>query len=592
MVELYDKDLHFLGPADHVLRCSYTLKLNEMGSATIELPVGSTVHERITVGASFAKIWDGDTLIGFFRFSSADVSHETGGTVSYRLDGAECTLLDDLVAGHTELGGTGYPTANVLQRLLNYQTVQRWTLGRCDFYDEYQYNFEDVNLLEAVMSLGEVMISEYAFRFDTSTTPWTVNLVALTDTPTASLVYGRNAQRIRRTIDGKVVTRLYGRGYGEGDNQLTIASVNGGRAYIDAPQETMARYGIRAGIHVDTRQTDPATLKAQMAKILKAGQAPRITYDITAMDLYRETGEAWDAVAVGAQIAVLDETLGETVSCRVTEVEKPDMDGDPGGLRIVLGTGGKDAAEQLNSVLEKIGVHELYSQGATSMYAIRGSENADSSHPMVLDFYIPGNVLRINRCILKWQKSGYRVDFKMAAASAQEAATTASGGGATITTEEITGTASGILTSWPYVDADAQNIMHSTYVADGSVGSHQHGIQHLHRIPSIPFKIPPQTLQVSAHTHSLTIPGHTHQLTYGIATGGSTASSVTISVDGVNVYVSEGEMDITEYLERDTDGRVRRGMWHKVEIAPNGNARITATVFVQQFLQSRGGGDY
>lgn len=593
MIELYDKDLHFLGPADHALRHGYALKLNELSTARLELPTGDAANARITVGASFARVWDGDEFVGTFRFASAACGHEAGGAVSYSLDGAECTLLDDLIPGHCELGGTGVTTRQVMQAILSYQTTARWTVGRCDFNDEYQYNFEDVTLLEALMSLGGVLAEDYRFVFDTYQTPWSVSLVRLPAVPSASLVYRRNLQRVKRSVDGMVVTRLYGRGYGEGDNQLTIAPVNGGVPYLDAPLGVREEYGIRCGIHVDTRQTDAETLKAQMARILAAGQKPRISYDATAVDLFRETGEEEDRVSVGAMVRVIDETFPENVSCRVTQVEKEDADGDPGGLRIVLDTGGRDTAEQLNEVLEKIGVHELYSQGATSMYSIRGAENADSTHPMELDFYIPNNVLRINSCLLKWKKQPYRVDFKMAAATAGSGQTSQEGGGATITFTERSITMSPMTGGPTDVDGNAITNHFTQDASAGSYETHRHRIAlHYHKISNLSVTFPPQEIQISPHSHSFTIPGHSHELTYGITNGGGTANSVSIEVDGTYVPASEGEVDIAPYLETDANGKIRRGTWHTVSFQPDGNARIVATLFIQQFLQSRGGGDY
>jgi len=594
MIELYDKDMQFLGPASHAQRHGYTLKLNELSTASLETPTGDPVNEKITVCAGFARIWDADAFVGTFRFSSAAAGHEHGGAIAYSLDGAECTLLDDIVPGHLELGGMLVYTRDVLTYLLDCQTTRRWVLGRCDFNDQFQYNFEDVTILEAIMSVGETLTEPYRFVFDTYTTPWTVSLIRLSDEPSASLVYRRNMQRIKRSVDGAVVTRLYGRGYGEGDNQLTIASVNDGKTYIEAPLGVRQMYGIRCGIHVDTRQTDPETLKAQMERILAAGQTPRVSYDVTAIDLYRETGEGEDRIQLGDMVRVIDDTLPETVHCRVTQIEKADVDGDPGGLKIVLDTGGGDAAEQLNDVLEKIGVHELYSQGATSMYAVRGAENADETHPMELDFYIPGNVLRINSCLLKWKVQPFRVDFKMAAAAGSSSQTSAEGGGATVTWSRFiysqgyytgnpieTGTDDAL--EWPDVTGDAQ--------PSGTSHYHKIYMNHRHKF-NIGFTIPAQELQVSAHTHTVSIPAHTHELTYGITNGGSAAQGVAIEVDGTRISVPEGDLDICEYLERDEAGKIRRSQWHKVAFIPDGNARVVATLFIQQFLQSRGGGDY
>ena len=590
MVELYDGALAFIGPAGRAVRHGYTKKLNELPQATLELAVADPLNAAIIPGVTFARYTDRGRFVGTYRVASATIGHEPKGIARYILDGAECTLLDDMLSGWHEIGGTGMPTVEVLQYILDRQTTHRWHVGRCDFHDYYQYNFEDVTLLEAIMSLGEVLTDPYEIQFDTESNPWSVNIVRLGTEPRHSLVYHRNTQKVRRSIDGTVVTRLVGRGYGEGDNQLTIASVNDGKDYIDADPAAMAAYGVRMGVHVDTRQTDPETLKAQMERILAAGSRPQVTYEVTAYDLAQETGEREDDMALGEVVRVIDETMPEIVSCRITEIEKADIDGSPGDIRVVLDTGGGDTAEQLNEVLEKIGVQQLYSQGATSMYALRAAENADESHPMELEFYVPGNVLRINSCRLKYKISPYRVDFTMAAHGGGSTQTSASGGGISTTIPAYSIT-SDFATSEAKRSSDLMPITQIAEAADGN-GIHTHNVtDHLHTAKHV-IQIPAQTLKVDPHSHQVTIPSHTHQLTYGIATGGGTASSITITVDGSIVDSEDREIEIAPYLNKDDDGRITRGQWHTIQITPDGNARITANLFVQQFLQSRGGGDY
>ena len=590
MIEIYDGDMRFLGPADNVIRVGYTLKHNELGTAEAVLPMLDEMAGRIQVGRSFAKIYDGEDFVGTFRFSGATVGHERLGQAQYRLDSAECTLLDDMLEGWHEIGGDGYSTRQVMTYILAQQTTQRWTLGRCDFNDFYQYNFSDVTLLEALMSLGECLTDDYAFQFDTSATPWTVNLVRLSETPAASLVYSRNMTRMSRRIDGKVVTRLYGRGYGDGDNQLTIESVNNGLPYLDADQTAMDAYGVRMGVHVDTRQTDPETLRAHMQQILAKGCRPGVTYDVMATDLYMLTGQPDDRPGVGDLVRVVDETLEEPVLCRVSEIGKDDLDGDPGRLSIVLDNGGGgDIAAELNDVLERIGVQQLYSQGATSMYAVRGAENADSSHPMTLDFYIPGNVTRINKCLLRWKKEPYRVDFKMTSAGGYSSQTSEAGGGTSVTYPEQVITKTYVTTG--VTDNEGQAVtLPQTGVADGS-GNHVHTMQHYHGV-RVAVDIPSQQITLDDHTHKVEIPEHSHNLEYGITSGGSTAARVTILVDGNEVSEADSEIDVAPYLSTGSDGRIRRGAWHTIKFQPNGNARIVANLFVQQFLQSRGKGDY
>ena len=249
MIELYDPALHLMGTVDYALKTGYEIKHNDLSTASLEVACEDPVVQNILVPASFVRIWDGEEDLGFFRFAAIPRDeHAPQGVCTYSLQSAECTLLDDLLEGWHEIGGTGISTRDVLEYILARQSGKgmRWVLGDCDFNDYYQYNFQDVTLLEAIMSLGETLLEEYEFVFDSTSVPWTMHLRRLESEAMCSLVYRRNMTRFRRSVDGRVVTRLYGRGYGEGDNQLTIAAVNGGKDYVDADAGTMDKYGIRA----------------------------------------------------------------------------------------------------------------------------------------------------------------------------------------------------------------------------------------------------------------------------------------------------------------------------------------------------------
>lgn len=653
MIELYDQNLNLIRPIDYALRIGYELKLNELSTASLEVACEDETVGEILVPASFARIYDGDEDLGFFRFSAIPRDeHAPQGVCMYSLQSAQCTLLDDLLEGWHEIGGTGVSTRDVIEYILARQSrtgTQRWVLGDCDFTDYYQYNFQDVTLLEAIMSLGETLLDDYQFVFDSTAVPWTMHLRRAGSEAKRSLVYRRSMTRFRRSVDGRVVTRLYGRGYGEGDNQLTIASVNGGKDYIEADAAAMARFGVRCGVHVDTRQTDPATLMAHMRRILDAGQNPTVSYEADAIDLACATGEDWDRVYVGEKVLVLDEILGEAIAVRVTAKKKIDVDGDPGGISYTLDNSIADTAEELNEIRDKIGVHELYSQGATNMYSMQISENADASHPLVMCFYVPGNVLRINSCLMTWEIDRFRTHITLAKSGGGSSRTSSEGGGATVTLPEQTvrveiisggaidtdggsvtntGGASGLrtgsggshshtvnshthsidghrhalsaidegYTSYYYLN-DTGSKSPGTSTADThthSVPSHTHAMDHIHSITH-QHVIPSMSFTLSAHSHSVSIPAHTHELEYGIYEG-ARADSVSIVVDGTEVPASAigdtRELDVAPYLKTNDEGKVRRSAWHEVKFVPSGLTRLTANLFFQVFIQSRGAGDY
>jgi len=646
---LYNKALVPIGPLERALSLSYELKENEMNTAAICLAQGDAQNAQIVPGETFARIDDGGRDIGFFRF--CDIPRDERrrkGQVEYSLKSAECTLLDDLLEGWHELGGTGVKTREVLLYLLEHQTVKRWVLGECEFEDEFQYNFEDVTLLEAIASLGEVIVGGYAMRFDTTATPWTLHFTRAAQESAGSLVYGRNVQGIERSVDATVVTRLFGRGYGEGDNQLTIAGVNGGLDYLDAPGVSDP-YDVREGVYADRRQTDPAMLKARMEVILEMGCRPRVSYEVDAIDYYQATGEAVDDIRTGDTVRVLDEISGEVTALRVVSETHSDAIGDPGRVKYVLSTGRADSAEALNEVIEKIGVQELYSQGATNMYSMQLSDNADGEHPLEMRFYVPGNVLRINSCLIYWQLERFRTYATMAAAGGASARTSSSGGGMTVSTPEsvISDAAAtggplsggeGVSSVYTESAGDHSHVvnrhrhglpMHShnlnahthsistgasstgtpspvmtvgntagntEYYAPGTdeVDAHTHRFSHWHHA-TVTVTIPPMEFELEAHTHTLNIPDHTHELEYGVYEG-ERADEITLVVDGEEVPAEAigeaSELDVAPYLRKDADGRVTRGTWHTVAFTPDKLTRITEDLFFQVFIQSRGAGDY
>lgn len=651
MMLLYDKDLRFLGPVDFALKEGFEQKLNELSVASLELAAKDPANEKILVPASFARIYDGKKDLGFYRFAQLPRGEHTPlGRAAYSLQSAQCTLLDDLLDGWHEIGGTEFSTRMVLEYILSRQSAEgtrRWVLGDCEFEDYYQYNFQDVTLLEAIMSLGEVLLDPYEFVFDTTASPWTMHLRRAEEAAYCSLTYGRNATAIRRSITGGVVTRLYGRGYGEGDNQLTIASVNGGVDYLDADPETMAKWGVRCGVHVDTRQTDPATLKARMQAILEAGKQPRVSYEASAIDLARLTGESWDDVAAGKKVMILDEMLGMPVTVRVKSRKKDDAAGRPGDVAYVLDNAAADTAEELNEILEKIGVHELYSQGATNMYSMQVSDNADADHPLAMRFYVPGNVLRINSCLLTWNVERFRTYVTMTESGGGSSQTSQSGGGVTVTvptfaqsfaaaTSNPIGPGDDTMNetdgagdhdhktnehdhsfsdsaelSWNHVHMTGDTYTSGVYnygaktitvsgrtgkasPRTGTAGRHVHGMKHVHSV-EVSVKIPAQEIKIEGHRHIVEIPAHTHELQYGVYEG-ARAGGVTVRVDGEaipgDVNLSDREFDVAPYLKKNDDGRVTRGAWHEVEFVPDGLTRLTANLFFQVFIQSRGAGDY
>ncbi|PAE09675.1 hypothetical protein CHI02_24050, partial [Niallia circulans] len=107
--------------------------------------------------------------------------------------------------------------------MLSHQTTKNWVLGECAFEKYFAYKWENENgLLGPIHSIAEPFDENYEWTYDTSSYPWTLNLIKPSSTPTCEIRYAKNLIGITREDDPSNITnRIYALGYGEGINQLT-----------------------------------------------------------------------------------------------------------------------------------------------------------------------------------------------------------------------------------------------------------------------------------------------------------------------------------------------------------------------------------
>ena len=428
---LYDQDMKLLAVLENAV-VGYTLKNNDLSTATVSLPTPDEKNAYM-IAHNIVRIYDGDEEVGLFRIvGEPESSNALEGWTDYDLEHVIATLVDDVLFGYHEIGGTGIYTRNVAEYILSQQETTRWQLGQCDYADQYAYKFENTNLLAALFSLGNVLTDDYQFTFDTTTTPWTVNLIRLETATECEIRYRRNMQEISRTMDASaLVTRLYLLGYGEGVNQLTVKSVNGGLPYIEA--DTKGKWRAKSSVYADTTIEDPALLLARGWAVLEELKNPYIAYVATAIDLYRLTGLEWDKFMPGKMVHAWDEPAGIDFTARIVTKRKPDVYGDPGNVELEIANRVRDIADSINKIAERQGIAELYSQGATNLYSQQYADNADGNHPAVMRFYVPSGCVRINSVRLSWELGAFRA-YETGAAAGGGTTVTSAGGGATTKT--------------------------------------------------------------------------------------------------------------------------------------------------------------
>ena len=593
---------------------------------------------------------------------------------TYQCEHVIATLIDDVLFGQHIIGNRGTYTDEVISCILDAQTVRRWELDVCDFRRQFEYAWENENLLAALFSVPNSFTTPYIWRYDTSHYPWRLSLreIDASEHPAYYIRAEKNLLSFEEERAAKdICTKLYCLGYGEGVNQLGISEVNGGVPYLLAPQDKINEYGLITRIFVDRRFENAESLMERGKALLAELCEPTRARTFAVADLYELTGDDLDRAEVG-KIARF--TLDNTQTYITGVSRNHDI---PGDVAVTLATKAVDVAQTIADLADRQRIEQVYSQGATQIYAQSIQANATTEIKARLNFYIPAEMRIVNAVKVKISLSAFRSYSSVTSTSASLTATSTSGGGSTATSTSgggysATSSAGGAATAtstagggsnvtsggggYTYRSSSAVTLTAAnTYSSDsGGYGSanHNHGIAsgrwlltsngsispsgsvqwvpsgaHVHEAHSHYIEIPSHThavqiqnhshsvsipnhthsvsipnhthsvtiaahthsVSIPAHTHTVTIPAHTHSIEQGIFTFGAPSSARLFVDNRERAVVSlNEEMDITAYL-LNAHGKIDRGAWHSIEIAPDDKAYITIDMMIQGFIQSRGG---
>lgn len=631
--QIFDRNMKRLAFLDNAVSVGYSLEINSLWTATFTLPADDDKNVYCQP-LNFVEIFDGDERIDLFRIIGEDLERSNGATRFYDCEHVLATLLSDVLFQYHQYGGGGIKTADVLNYVLARQTTRNWALGDCDFKRYFEYNWENSTLLAALFAVPECFDSEYMWTWDTTVYPWTISLVAPSDTMKSEVRYAKNMTSMKKTVDASgIANRIYALGYGEGVNQLTIAGVNGGKPYVEDAM-SIQQYGLCSTILVDSRYEVAENLKGYAEQMLAELKNPYVSYEIGAIDLHRLTGDTFSKFRPGEIVRVVDEADGINLRTRIVSVEKSDAQGDPGSVTVTIANKSKDIAGSISELQNRALINETYAQGATNQQIYNFTDNADATHPATLKLYISDSVVRINKMLLNIQFEAFRAYEKAIGGGGGQTTssgggqTTSSGGGSTTSSGGGSTTSSGGGTTSSSTSLRSSNTINSSDNGGSGGENHNHGLArgdrlalidynnniiggvnfvpsgahthpgHTHTVGSHTHSVSAHTHRVSAHTHTVkahthTVQDHTHKIEFGIYEG-ARASSATIKVDGVEIPApaSYDNLDIVEYLKTDGSGKIQRNAWHTIQILPNSMSRIVGAVFMQTFCNSRGGGDY
>lgn len=616
-IKIYDPNMKELARVENAYEISYELELNELWTCSFKLPKDDKKNV-FCQPYNLVELYDGEERVELFRILPSVFTRSNLAYTKYDCEHVLATLLDDVMFKYHQIGNLGVYTEEVIRYVLSRQNVQRWQLLTCDFKHQFEYKWENENLLSALFSIAQPFVEDYRWEFNTSTSPWRLSLKEVPVSYTADIQYKKNMQNIEKTNDPtNIVTRIYALGYGEGDNQLTISKVNNGKPYLE---KNVDKYGLKSSILVDRRFEHEETLKEYAKKTLDGLSEPYVSYKIKAVDLHTSQPSKYPRFNVGDKVLIRDAEDNINLIAPILKISKGDVLGNPFDIDLEIANKSRSVVGSISALQERTRINDTYAQGATNLQQIVYADNADPKHPLKLKFYIPQEMARINKLILNYSIEPFRsytvglennsaVSRTTSSGGGQYGSTTTSSGGGDYTSTGGAGGGKrygttgvdewkstgighnhGIPHGTPIYDATGNPVAWFAESGDHihdfelNLSEHTHNVnieEHSHRV----------TIDVKAHTHDFNIPSHTHKEKHGIFEG-NRAKKCYLKVDGNVLHDDKTEINIIPLLSKTSGGKINRGTWHEVEIIPDELTRINASIFIQLFTNSRGGGDY
>ena len=640
MLNVYDLSMKRKAVLENAFDKLETTELNTVGGLSFSMPENDPKCE-FCKKRHYVRF---GTDVQLYRILDKKRKKGETGVITYECEHVIAKLIDKAMFGTYAFGGTGKYTRDALNYLMSLQKTRDWVLDRCAFSRQFEYSWSHAGLLDAVFSIPNRFVDPYIWRYDTQGYPWKLSLDAIDINEKPQFYIRANKNLLTLEEDDPsagIVTVLYCLGYGEGDNQLTIKDVNGGLPYLKSPQEYIDEYGEVELIWADKRFENAANLKARGEALLAEYQEPRMSRTLSVAELSQLTNDDLDKAEVGKIVMLSDDNFKTYITKVIRNLDTGEVS------QITIQNKPSDIANAVADLAERQRITEVYSQGATQLYAQSIQANATQSIGAILRFNIPSEMRIVNAVKAKITLNQFR-SYSRATDSAGETTQTSSEGGGGSQTSSAGGGASTTSAGNDNTDSLGNIIYYQTEAASlwteyremsvpalstgnsgvstgqaltGNTNSHNHYYlapsgSHYHLTPEVnlthyhlinshrhSFYLPrhshgvsigshSHSVSIPSHSHSVSIPAHSHDIEQGIFEFGH-ASGANIYINGVmkGTMSTDAELDITSYL-LDERNAIPRDSWIEVEVRPNDLAYVTIDMFVKGFVQSTGGGNY
>lgn len=284
--------------------------------------------------------------------------------------------------------------SDILRDLLRIQSLI--TPGNIEFVDEISITFSRESLFDAVHALretlgGDMFVDPHAMTFH-----W----VRRQGGTGPEIRYQKNMTFIRVLSEStEHFTRIIPLGAGQGENEVTIAPVNGGVEYLEA--DTAREYGIIEVVWKDEKYRDPLTLKLAAQRRLEEYKHPKIAIETSMIDLSQwrdEWGErpySDRPPQLGDEVRIYHDRLGIDIRERIQKIQKNWDEDKRHEIGIELADRRRTYADiiaGLNNRIENL----RHDKGFTFTSSHVVSQQIDANITARMRFHLPSNIKQIN----------------------------------------------------------------------------------------------------------------------------------------------------------------------------------------------------
>ena len=271
-----------------------------------------------------------DKSLGIYRINS--VSNTYTDKQSVELSHGICVLEDAILPKQNKLEGS---LRQVLTAMLSCQTAYAngnpiWALGDTDTNPEISYDYNNTNLLSAVL---DVIPAGYMIGFNQSALPWKINVVEMESAPSCEGRISRNLRSVTVTVDDEdFCTRIY-------CDKLPDPG------YMDGP--TVGTWGIVSKTITAQDNVTQESLAAYITQYLEDHKDPRVSIECDAEDLSSITGETIDRLEKGRLFRLALPDYGVAMEERILAVRTGNAYDEPERVRLTLANSIRDTADTL-----------------------------------------------------------------------------------------------------------------------------------------------------------------------------------------------------------------------------------------------------